>query len=739
MVTNIAPTLLPKEASPYIKGCYLKHGEVVSDFGYVDFPIPSATQTNQLNGTVMLIDQFYKEDGTSSLLAFTTTNVYKYNTTTETWDVVTQGIEIDDCEAAWDAKANVTSTRDSAVKLRDTYSAKHVIAAGFTTGIVSSEDDLQNTDISAATNTHLSYWIRATAAVAAEVFSIRLDEQAACAAGATYADYYVPALVADEWQHVVVDISAPDDDDGGTYPDDLDALASVGLIANSDPGAVTIYIDDMRTVKAFTGDGDNKFSTTAMSNTFMVTNGIDQPQKYTGSGLFADLTTTLAAGAITTSEVILTAKDHVVLFNNTENGADAPLRATWSNIGRIEDYVGGTAGYQDLTDDESWVIAAEQLSENAWAIYKERSIVLMVWVGGATPFRFMTMVTGTGALSKDAIVDVGGEHMVLGPDVTFAYKGTGEIEILDDPVKRTMYDRLSREYAGRSFIIYVEEDDELQVWIPTIPTSSSSGSITEFADGGGGQVTVTSAAHGLSNDDRVIITETVNYNGEYTIAGVATNTFEITATWAVDDATGTWRVTQGYPNEVWCYDVVREVWYRKSRSMTGYGFYQAASSLTIGELTGNIGEQDWRFGDMLTKAYAPITLVGDNDGKVYQLSKTTLNNDGTAITNEFQTPDFVLPGTEDYMNYYMRVPQLIFEAKGQSVTTTWSGDGGNTWHATEGGGGNTSALTSDYKIYQQDFDTSVRKIRFKFLNNTASSGFYLRYYGFYWREKSGRL
>ncbi len=81
MITSAPPSGIPAEASPYIKGCYLKDGEVCSDFGYINFPTPGVLKTNKLHGFVMKIDQFYKLDGTSYLLAFTTTNSYQYNTT----------------------------------------------------------------------------------------------------------------------------------------------------------------------------------------------------------------------------------------------------------------------------------------------------------------------------------------------------------------------------------------------------------------------------------------------------------------------------------------------------------------------------------------------------------------------------------------------------------------------------------------------------------------------------------
>ena len=67
------------------------------------------------------------------------------------------------------------------------------------------------------------------------------------------------------------------------------------------------------------------------------------------------------------------------------------------------------------------------------------------------------------------------------------------------------------------------------------------GNITAFADGSGGTVTVTSAAHGLANGDVVKISGTTNYDGRYTVSSAATNTFKITATWVSDDATGTFK------------------------------------------------------------------------------------------------------------------------------------------------------------------------------------------------------
>lgn len=63
-------------------------------------------------------------------------------------------------------------------------------------------------------------------------------------------------------------------------------------------------------------------------------------------------------------------------------------------------------------------------------------------------------------------------------------------------------------------------------------------SITAFADAGGGEVTVTAAAHGFVTDDIVTISGTTSYNGTFNITKVDANNFKITDTWVADDATG---------------------------------------------------------------------------------------------------------------------------------------------------------------------------------------------------------
>lgn len=74
--------------------------------------------------------------------------------------------------------------------------------------------------------------------------------------------------------------------------------------------------------------------------------------------------------------------------------------------------------------------------------------------------------------------------------------------------------------------------------VTTISEVGQDGVITAFADAGGGQVTVTSAGHGLADGTVVWIVDDA-YTGKYTIANVTINTFDITAPYS-GPSTGAW-------------------------------------------------------------------------------------------------------------------------------------------------------------------------------------------------------
>jgi hypothetical protein len=153
---------------------------------------------------------------------------------------VHMGKILDDCQAAWTAKANVTSTAEVAGKKVNAKGGKHIIAGVFATGLVATHD-FASIDLSSYK--YVGFWIYSDIAVAAGVLQLVLDDTAACASPVESLD--IPALPAGQWRYVKLAFAGA----GATR----NAILSVGINAFSDPGAATVFIDDIRAGNAFLG------------------------------------------------------------------------------------------------------------------------------------------------------------------------------------------------------------------------------------------------------------------------------------------------------------------------------------------------------------------------------------------------------------------------------------------------------------------------------------------------------
>ena len=466
LVTNIAPTALPPGASPNIQGCYLKQGQVITDYGFVDFPTPSNTQSNQLIGTIMTLETLNLSSGIEYLLCFTTSFLYYWNTQSMTWNNITQGVYIDTGGDTWTAEANVTASNSTAIFIYGAASTELTIGAGFTTGIIGYKN-FSAINASATNLTNIAFWIYSTINLAAGVLGVRLSAQNAGGTGAVYATYAVPAIIANTWTQCTVLLDAPVAASAAFVPSDLTAILSVSLIAITAPGVCSIYINDIQTNQCFQGDTDNRFSFDVIYDTGLISNGVDVPSQVIDNGgpVHSTMTLTLPTGAITSSEVVRAFRDHVLFMNNTENGASVPQRVTWTNIGTILDLVDGTSGYQDLTDNQDDIVGAEIFSEVVMLVYKENSTVACSWVGGQTPFRFDPLVYGYGALSKDSICLVEGYHVVIDNGDIYVGNSTPTPQAIDAPIQQQLYNQLNGDYVQRTFTRFNKIDNEIEFYI----------------------------------------------------------------------------------------------------------------------------------------------------------------------------------------------------------------------------------------------------------------------------------
>jgi hypothetical protein len=139
---------------------------------------------------------------------------------------------VENGEDTWSCAANVTcSTTAGQV---GTNAARLTIASGFSTGVVAHEDLASPVDSSG--HVYLRMWVRSDTELLSGVLSARLS--ATGGLGSNTVTAALPKLHANTWQKVYLPMRA--------YWGTLTAINSVGIVANSDPGAAIIDVDDVQ-------------------------------------------------------------------------------------------------------------------------------------------------------------------------------------------------------------------------------------------------------------------------------------------------------------------------------------------------------------------------------------------------------------------------------------------------------------------------------------------------------------
>jgi len=152
---------------------------------------------------------------------------------------------ISNCDSAWTASANVTCTADTTIYRTSTGSAKHAVAAGFTTGKVAYLALGGAQDYSAYQGVTFWFFVSSTT-LASGVLTLDLCSDTT---GSTPVDTFaIPAISqASQWVGVYVD-------KGSALGS---SIQSISINAISDPGTINLYIDNISTVKAAGDDALN--------------------------------------------------------------------------------------------------------------------------------------------------------------------------------------------------------------------------------------------------------------------------------------------------------------------------------------------------------------------------------------------------------------------------------------------------------------------------------------------------
>ena len=229
----------------------------------------------------------------------------------------------------------------------------------------------------------------------------------------------------------------------------------------------TSNFDDVTKVgQDFTGDEDNFFRGVIMNDNYHLTNGVDKIQVWSGSGKFADLSST--TNLRFKSFVVFNA--YMIGLHVTDTGTTYPQRIMWCDTGDPTDWTTGNSGLITLDDYSDWVVDGMEML-GRMLIYKERSIYELIYVGYPDIFIAANLVTSIGLSAPNTLVDLAPDHAFLGPDNVYLFDGRDPTGIADKKILDYLFGTagvLNTSMLTRAWMTYIEERQELWLGAPTM-------------------------------------------------------------------------------------------------------------------------------------------------------------------------------------------------------------------------------------------------------------------------------
>ena len=185
---------------------------------------------------------------------------------------------------------------------------------------------------------------------------------------------------------------------------------------------------------------------------------------------------------------------------------------------------------------------------------------------------------------------------------------------------------------------------------------------------------------------------------------------------------------QSWANAIYKYNYVNGYWYKDDCSnLTAVTRWESVTSKTWADMTTTWATELSRWGDNVSIAGYKDIIVGDSDGYSYKVDSTTTNDNGTAVSGEWESRDFVA----DKFEFNKRWLQMDVWAKGPgTLKCSYSTDYGDNWTSIS-----NLTLTDEYSKQRVYFDIVAERIRFKFVENSSGGIFYLRNFYPYFLER----
>jgi hypothetical protein len=237
--------------------------------------------------------------------------------------------------------------------------------------------------------------------------------------------------------------------------------------------SASAFVDQSRS-GGYTGSTENRWRFAQFGNASLACNETEQIQVSTAAGgAFADIPQSPKA------RIIETASGFVLAFglNATYVGGDRP--DAWA-CSHLYDQMTWTpapsnqAAYGYLLDTPGDIRAARRLGKNVVA-YKEKSMFLGTYVGPPVIWQWDLVASNVGAISAEAVIDVGTAHVFIGRDDFWIFDGSRP-QPIGAPLKEWFFAAVDKTYQYR-IRSYFNQAKGLCWWF--YPTPGSSGALTD--------------------------------------------------------------------------------------------------------------------------------------------------------------------------------------------------------------------------------------------------------------------
>jgi hypothetical protein len=217
----------------------------------------------------------------------------------------------------------------------------------------------------------------------------------------------------------------------------------------------------------------NNWQHTVLNAFPVFNNGTNRPQAWSNLQPTEKLKDLEGWDLSSTCSIMRSFKAYLLAGNIIENGISYPSRVKWSGSALpnelpttwdVED-VTNDAGYIDLADSVGSIIDMRVLGDNL-LIYKQRSVYLMMYIGGNNIFSVKQVFNSIGALAKDCIAEINGQHLVLTTDDVILTDGNSFKSIIDGKLRKHLFSSINNQALNAAYVTQYYKFSEVWVCVP---------------------------------------------------------------------------------------------------------------------------------------------------------------------------------------------------------------------------------------------------------------------------------